>query len=62
MTKFFEAKQWNLLLPVQPMMYIPNQLIGAPVDTQVENIFVRQELNNQHIQTDGSAQTTCTSR
>ena len=21
--------------PVQPMMYIPNQLIGAPVDTQV---------------------------
>ena len=51
MTKFFEAKQWNLLLPVQPMMYIPNQLIGAPVDTQVENIFVRQELNNQHIQT-----------
>ena len=32
------------------MMYIPNQLIGAPVDTQVENIFVRQELNKQHIQ------------
>ena len=50
MTKFFEAKQWNLLLPVQPMMYIPTQLIGAPVDTQVENIYVRQELNNQHIQ------------
>ena len=30
---------WKLLLPVQPMMYIPNQLIGAPVDTQVKDIW-----------------------
>ena len=34
------SKRITLVVEFQPMMYIPNQLIGAPVDTQVKNIFV----------------------